>query len=277
MSNKLPFNGYPRLKELRIENKYTQEYVAEKLDITVKTYRSWEIGYYDKSNTHLFPKIDSDNLIKLSDLYHVSIDYILLRSNQTTVNNDLIHKETGLEEKTINELRKAHAESDKAFLKQQNYIELINFLFEHEKTKTLMQHMYYYFFGNFKYVGTDYSPSIDLTDDYCNGIAISVNDIRAWFLQIITTGMISIYEKIVEPNSENYKYYGKNIPSEAELQDKITYSEKRIKENKQIIKELSSHNINSDQFMADYIQAVNRLTQLVKTKDKLYSSKSEKE
>ena len=57
-----------RLKELREENKYTQQYVAEILNIRQNTYSQYENEKRD---------IPIRALIVLAKLYDVSVDYIL--------------------------------------------------------------------------------------------------------------------------------------------------------------------------------------------------------
>ena len=57
-----------RLKEIRKKNKYSQEYVAEQLNISRQAISHWENG---KS----YP--DIDNLILLADVFHISVDELL--------------------------------------------------------------------------------------------------------------------------------------------------------------------------------------------------------
>ena len=59
---------YPKINELREKNKLTQQQAAEKLNLSLPTYRSYETGARE-------PGIDV--LIKLSELYDVTTDYIL--------------------------------------------------------------------------------------------------------------------------------------------------------------------------------------------------------
>ena len=59
---------YPKIKELREKNKLTQQQAAEKLNLPLPTYRSYETGARE-------PGIDV--LIKLSELYDVTTDYLL--------------------------------------------------------------------------------------------------------------------------------------------------------------------------------------------------------
>ena len=87
-SSKLPIRC-ERLKELRTKNGYTQSAIAERISVTTKTYRTWEIGVYNsRSNSQSYPPIDNEKLEKLSDIYNVSIDYILGKSNYTSVDNE---------------------------------------------------------------------------------------------------------------------------------------------------------------------------------------------
>lgn len=57
-----------KLKELRKKNKYSQEYVAEQLNISRQAISHWENG-------KAYP--DIDNLVLLAELYDVSVDELL--------------------------------------------------------------------------------------------------------------------------------------------------------------------------------------------------------
>ena len=57
-----------RLKDARIESGYTQEKVAEQLDVSRQTISSWENG-------RTFPDIVS--VVSLSDIYDVSLDVLI--------------------------------------------------------------------------------------------------------------------------------------------------------------------------------------------------------
>ena len=61
-----------RLKEIRIDNDYKQEYIAIYLNITQQQYSMYELG---------IRTIPIDLLSKLADLYDVSIDYLLDKTN----------------------------------------------------------------------------------------------------------------------------------------------------------------------------------------------------
>lgn len=57
-----------RLRELRSANKWTQEEMAEKLNLHRTTYTKYETG---KANP------DRECLMQLAQLFHVSVDYLL--------------------------------------------------------------------------------------------------------------------------------------------------------------------------------------------------------
>ena len=58
-----------RLQELRKKEGYSQEQVAEMLGLSRQAISKWESGQ---------GKPEIDNIIKLTEIYHVSADYILL-------------------------------------------------------------------------------------------------------------------------------------------------------------------------------------------------------
>ena len=66
-----------RLKELREERKFTQEELAQELEIPSRSYRRLEA---DGSKTHY------DTLLKIADYYDVSVDWLMGRTDVRTVN-----------------------------------------------------------------------------------------------------------------------------------------------------------------------------------------------
>lgn len=89
-----------RLRELR--GNRTQKEMSALLDVTEKTYRSWEIGEYRKGqNKRVYPQPDLEQLIKMSDYFHCSIDYLLCRSDCTNVDNHYISLKTGLSDNAL--------------------------------------------------------------------------------------------------------------------------------------------------------------------------------
>ncbi len=66
---------FETIRNLRIDNGYTQEQIAKYLNIKQNTYSQYEIGVLN------YPV---DVLIKLADLYNVSVDYLLGRTKEKT-------------------------------------------------------------------------------------------------------------------------------------------------------------------------------------------------
>ena len=56
------------IKELRLQYKYTQKFVAEKLNISYQSYQAYELGI-------TVPTFQ--NFLKLAQLYDVSLDYLV--------------------------------------------------------------------------------------------------------------------------------------------------------------------------------------------------------
>lgn len=75
-----------RLQELRKKAGYSQEQVAEKLGISRQAISKWESGQ---------GKPEIDNVVKLTEIYGVSADYILLgiENRTTTTEKKKINKE----------------------------------------------------------------------------------------------------------------------------------------------------------------------------------------
>ena len=59
---------YRRIRDLREDNDLTQKHVAQNLNCSQQVYSNYELGQRD---------IPTDILIKLSEFYDVSTDYIL--------------------------------------------------------------------------------------------------------------------------------------------------------------------------------------------------------
>ena len=64
---------FENIRSLRIDNGMTQKQVAEVLGVSQNTYSQYEIGVLN------YPV---DALVKLADLYNVSVDYLLGRTNE---------------------------------------------------------------------------------------------------------------------------------------------------------------------------------------------------
>lgn len=74
-----------RIKELRQKCNYSQEYVAEQLDISRQAVSKWE-------NDITSP--DTNNLIMLAKLYNCSVEYIAVGNEQSNDENDTAVKNT---------------------------------------------------------------------------------------------------------------------------------------------------------------------------------------
>lgn len=59
------------LKAMRVERSITQEQLAKKLNISLKTISHWETGYTEPSITQL---------IAIADLYSISLDELVGRN-----------------------------------------------------------------------------------------------------------------------------------------------------------------------------------------------------
>ena len=66
---------YKRIKNLRKENRYSKEFIANYLNIKVSTYSKLESGK---------KKIKTSELILLAKLYNTSIDYIVEETDYRT-------------------------------------------------------------------------------------------------------------------------------------------------------------------------------------------------
>ena len=104
--------------------------MAALLDVTEKTYRSWENGEYRKGRTEkVYPQPDLERLIKMSDIFRCSIDYLLCRSDCTSVDNHYISLKTGLSDKAIEQITSKNGNTPKqdflnSFLLSEEYLEI---------------------------------------------------------------------------------------------------------------------------------------------------------
>lgn len=64
-----------RIKDLRIKSGYSQKQIAEMLFVNQTAVSQWERGVTTPTK---------DTLLKLADIFNVSIDYLLGRSSNTT-------------------------------------------------------------------------------------------------------------------------------------------------------------------------------------------------
>ena len=64
---------YRRIRDLREDNDLTQAQVGEKINVPQRTY-----AYYETGERMIPPRV----LCALADLYNVSVDYLLERTNK---------------------------------------------------------------------------------------------------------------------------------------------------------------------------------------------------
>ena len=69
---------FPNVKNLREDHDLRQREVAAALSVSQNTYSQYENGVIE---------LTAENLIKLADLYGVSVDYLLGRTKNPNVNN----------------------------------------------------------------------------------------------------------------------------------------------------------------------------------------------
>ena len=103
-----------RLKTLRKQVKLTQAQIAEKLDISQQAYASWERGV---------KKPTQENLIKIVQILNVSVDYLVVNSDNTDDELDNIELLFRMNSKGL-------TDKEKAIFKK----ELIEFMEERKKT-----------------------------------------------------------------------------------------------------------------------------------------------
>ena len=68
---------FRRIRDLREDHDLTQQKIAEKLFINRRTYAAYENGVNSMT---------PETLIKLADIYDVSIDYLLERTDNPKIN-----------------------------------------------------------------------------------------------------------------------------------------------------------------------------------------------
>jgi len=85
------------IKKLRTELHLTQKQLADEINVSRDCIVQWE------NNSDRLPALDK--LILLADKYNVTIDYLIGRSDCTSVENEYIQQVTGLSDSAINALR----------------------------------------------------------------------------------------------------------------------------------------------------------------------------
>lgn len=94
------------LEEKRIDGGYKQKEFCKKIGVPDRTYREWIGGKTDhnKDGKIVVKKTIPDNietLLNLCDILKVSLDYLFGRTKYNSINNEMISKETGLDDESI--------------------------------------------------------------------------------------------------------------------------------------------------------------------------------
>lgn len=153
-----------RLKGLRKEKGWTQEYVRERVGCTLKSYRNWETGAIPLSDVHF--------LEALANLYNVSTDYLLCRSDYRNIGNKEISEITGLSDKSIEVLRYAMRPEEETIVSDaerinKRTVSFINRVLERERVADSI-------IGGRGYVNTVFGTM----EDYVKSAGASVRDRR---------------------------------------------------------------------------------------------------
>ena len=91
-----------KIRYLRDKAGYTQTYLAKKLGISRSAVNSWEMALSSPSLS---------NVVKMSEIFHVSIDYLLSSSERFLVDiSNLTHEEREIVLKLINCLSEKNEE-----------------------------------------------------------------------------------------------------------------------------------------------------------------------
>lgn len=136
------------ISEIRDTYQLTQQELADKIHTSRDCISYWETG------KRLIPM---DKAILIADTFNVTIDYVLGRSDCTSVDNEYIHQQLGLSDNAINQLKgfKAHDEmfrytndvigKDYSFLSWYDMrLPFINCLITSDKLRPLITTMFQY-------------------------------------------------------------------------------------------------------------------------------------
>ena len=114
----------PRLKEIRKKNGLTQQQLADKMNVILKTVQNWEQGI-------AIPPFET--IIQLCDLLKCDVDYLIGRIDCQTHDNQFIHDEIGLNEAAINKMRNLHKNN-----RASSFTDIISILIEHFNSEYML-------------------------------------------------------------------------------------------------------------------------------------------
>ena len=133
-----------RLRDLRAQSGMTQQKVADEIHIALRSYSDYERG------ENVPP---TEYLIRLADLYGVSTDFILARSDfRTGKGGEYVSAVTGLSDTTIRKLHYIHTWdkwiTSHTYDEQHKNIDIINLIFEKDRADLLYNIYEYIHSGN---------------------------------------------------------------------------------------------------------------------------------
>lgn len=121
------------LKELRMQNNYTQEEIAQKLGISRSTYKDYEL------QNSIIP---IKHLIAISNIYKVSVDYILGLTTLKNYSANINHNDNKISGERLKEFRRDNK------LTQQRLADILNTTFSniafYEKGRNLIATTFLY-------------------------------------------------------------------------------------------------------------------------------------
>lgn len=116
-----------RIEEVRVKSGKNQKDFCKFIGVKTRTYRGWVNGeYIGDSKGNVKTKRHMPNLVILNTICNqcdVSLDYLFGRTDFTSINNEMISKETGLDDESIRMLNKKNTTTSP---ENERWIETLN-------------------------------------------------------------------------------------------------------------------------------------------------------
>lgn len=227
-----------RLRKARDHKKITQEEIAEKLNISSRTYQHYEA--FSESNVRV-PNLEI--VQKLSKILDCDITYLTGENNENEFRKDISNAAsiTGLDYETIEILEKSKdiaksQEGDKKYFNK-IIIFVINFLVKNIRCRQLVYYLFFYWFKDYNNVVFDNgggSNTIVLEDKSLiedRNLSIYVSDISenvfySWIMQAITRIKDSEDTQNIDTSSCDY------VPTKESIEDEIKTIDEQIEHKK---------------------------------------------
>ena len=214
----------------------------------VGTIKNYENGNYKGS-----PKLDIVN--NLCKILKCDVDYLLGNMDCKKHDIQFIHDETGLSEKTIENLLNVnhHSKDKKITLLNLNYLLGEN----SEKGFNLLALIYHYLFGNYDRALDD-NDSITLMDKTGiahNGVEIPISDLNDLFMPMIQ-GQLQRIKNDIQNQAKKWENYGKYIPTEKDYKELLETTEIQNKRARKMIRK-HKNNPDKQKFWDDIIKENN--------------------